>query len=168
MPGATSRRPPAQRPTRSAGRRTAGHAGRAGRAPVTLAALAGILLAASPASASSNWPVPLGAGITAEAAAGTAPGAPVTVSATCVGSSKPTVMLKWKAVEHATSYTVLESATASPTYTVVATVTPYHWRASFSTGTYRFEVVAYAGAHWSSAPSTPTAPRTIVSGRGCQ
>ncbi|HVC13558.1 MAG TPA: hypothetical protein VND62_01725 [Acidimicrobiales bacterium] len=130
--------------------------------------MAGILLAASPASASSYWPVPLGAGSTAEAAAGKAPGTPVAVSATCVGSSKPTVELKWKPVEHATSYTVLESATASPTYTVVATVTRHHWRARFSTGTYRFEVVAYAGAHWSSAPSTPTAARTIVSGPACQ
>src|SRR6267154_1009175 len=70
----------------------------------------------------SNWPIPLTAASTGHAASGTAPAAPLSVAAACVGVLTPQVTVSWAAATHATNYTIYQSTTsATGAYTAVAT-----------------------------------------------
>lgn len=142
-------------------------------APVALVffALASVLVAligppVRLVAASGAWPAPL-ASSSALALAGAAPSAPTGVTSACASvllSSDITVT--WGAVAHATGYTVLQSTTSAATgFTAVVTgVASTTWTTgSLALGTYYYEVVADAGAHWSSPASSATAGIAVVS-----
>ncbi len=141
------------------------------RAPVAVAIVVGILLAGSPVDATSgwsDWSAALLTGSAAEAAAGTAPGAPPGLVASCASRSKGAVQLSWGRVAHATAYTVSASETGSPGYTAVATVTASAWTGTLAKGTYRFEVSASAGGDWAGPSSGPTGAIEINAGGHCR
>lgn len=125
---------------------------------LVLAGIGPLTGAPAPASAS-NWSTTVGAGSTGEAQSKGLPVPPAGVAAVCVSSSSNTIVVTWSAVPDASSYAVYD-ATAAPSgpYTAVATgVAATSWTSGgLSTGNYWFEVTAYAGSNWQSAPSNAT------------
>ncbi len=120
------------------------------------------VVAAGPPGSGTNWTVPPSAS-SGEAASAAGPAAPASVHGgallgfMCASSATEAVDLSWSAAPRATSYVILQSATATGTYTVASPAPVFSGTTATITyttaGTEYFKVEAQVGSAWVSVPS---------------
>jgi len=115
--------------------------------------------------AAAAWPVGVGAVNAGEARSAVAPATPTSVAAACTNPLiSSTVTVSWTLVAGVTSYVILQATAASTgPYVMVGSSSTASWTSgALGTGSYWYEVRSVVGSLWLSAPSAPTAKRTVA------